>query len=134
MLSQYTHTHLSLSLSLSLSFSLSLSLACSLRLLLSFCSVHGREEQRFNSVKHRCYVACFSNFTCKYSHNHSTAIVIILCVFDCIRRRLDYKDFCADLHLGSESWLCNLVLIGSCFNHFFIFIPLSDNRNSQIYQ
>ncbi len=27
-----------------------------------------------------------------------------------------------------------LRLNGSCFSHYFIFIPLSDNRNSQIYQ
>ncbi len=25
-------------------------------------------------------------------------------------------------------------LNGSCFSHYFIFIPLSDNRNSKIYQ
>ncbi len=36
-------------------------------------------------LQHRYYVACFSNFTCKYSQNHSTAIVIILCVFYLIR-------------------------------------------------
>ncbi len=41
-------------------------------------------------------LCCFSNFTCKYSQNQSTAIVFILCVFDFIRRRLDYQDFCAD--------------------------------------
>ncbi len=31
---------------------------------------------------------------------------------------------------GRESWLC---LNGSRFIHYFIFIPLSDNRNSKIY-
>ncbi len=60
-----TRTHLSLSLSLcvcSVSLparahtSLSLSLFLSLHLL-SFCTARGREEQRFNSVKHRYYVA-----------------------------------------------------------------------------
>ncbi len=81
------------------------------------------------SVKHR--YCRFSNFTCKYSRNHSTDVVIILCVFDFIRRRLDYQDFCADKHLGRESWLCNLN--GSRFSHYFICIPLSDNRNSKIY-
>ncbi len=50
-----------------------------------------------------------SNLTCKYSRNHSTAIVFILCVFDFIRRRCDYHDFCADYHLGRESWLCRLM-------------------------
>ncbi len=85
LLSKRKHTHLSLSLSLWI------------------CSVSvqhaaaGREEQRFNSVKHRYDFACFSNCTwCKHSRNHSTAIVIILCVFDFIKRRLDYQDFCAD--------------------------------------
>ncbi len=105
-----THTHLSISLHL-----------------LSFCSACGREEQRFNSVKHRYYVACFFNFTCKYSGNHSTAIVFMLCVFDFIRRWLNYQDFCV-------SWKRELIsdpsLNGSCFSHYFIFIPLSDNRNS----
>ncbi len=58
------HTPLSLSLSASAQFlfsartplSLSLSLSLSLRLL-SFSSAIGKEEQRFNSVKHRYYVA-----------------------------------------------------------------------------
>ncbi len=52
-------------------------------------------EKRFAmtdlQVKHK--LCCFSNFTCKYSRNHSTAIVFILCVFDFMRRRLDYHDF-----------------------------------------
>ncbi len=77
-----THTHLSLSLSLSASAQI-------------LFSVRQRRAE-LNSVKHRYYVACFSNFTCKYSQNHSTAIVIILWVFYLIKQRLDYKDFCAD--------------------------------------
>ncbi len=56
-----TLTHLSISLSLSLhllSFSPSARTHLSLSLrLLSFCTARGREEQRFNSVKHRYYVA-----------------------------------------------------------------------------
>ncbi len=48
------HAHLSLSLRLLCSARAHLSL--SLRLL-SFCSARGREEQCFNSVKHRYYVA-----------------------------------------------------------------------------
>ncbi len=76
------HTHTSLSLFLSLH-------------LLSFCSARGREEQHFHSGKHRYYVAC-SNLTCKHSQNHSIAIVIILCVFNFIKRQLGYQDFCAD--------------------------------------
>ncbi len=47
-----------------------------LSLSLSLCSASGWVELRFQ-LKHRC---CFSNFTCKYSRNHSTAIVFILCV------------------------------------------------------
>ncbi len=61
---QRAHTHLSLSLSLSASAQI-------------LFSVRQRRAE-LNSVKHRYYVACFSNFTCKYSQNHSTAIVIIL--------------------------------------------------------
>ncbi len=56
------HTSLSLSLSLSLCVCL-VSLparahtSLSLCIWLSFCTARGREEQRFNSVKHRYYVA-----------------------------------------------------------------------------
>ncbi len=63
--------------------------------LLSFCSARQRRAE-LNSVKHGYHVDCFSNFTCKYNQNHSTAIVIILWVFYLFRQRLDYKDFCAD--------------------------------------
>ncbi len=31
-----------------------------------------------------------------------------------------------------ESWLC--IIKGLCFSHYFIFIPLTDKRNSQIYK
>ncbi len=96
--------HISLSLSLSLSLSASaqflfsvrkhISLSLSLHLL-SFCSPRGRKEQSLIQLN-TDIVACFSNFTCKYSQNHSTVIVIILWVFYLIRQRLDYKDFCAD--------------------------------------
>ncbi len=71
-----THTPPSLSLSLSLCVS----------------SVQrAAAEMQFNKIL--CY---FSNFICKYSRNHSADIVFILCVFDFIRQRLDYQDFCAD--------------------------------------
>ncbi len=114
------------------------SLSLSLSLSLCVCSVSiqraaaGREEQCFNSAKHRYYFACFSNFTwCKYSRNHSTAIVIILCVFDFIKRGLYHQDFCEDYILeGRAGYLVN----GSRFNHYFILIPSSDNRNSKIYK
>ncbi len=69
----------------------------------------------------------FSNFTCKYSRNHSTAIVFIFRVAYLISPddgSIINQDLCADQCLGSESWLCSLN--GSCFSHYFIFIPLSD--------
>ncbi len=50
---QHAHTHLSLSLSASAQF---------------LFSVRQRRAE-LNSVKHRYYVACFSNCTCKYSQN-----------------------------------------------------------------
>ncbi len=69
MLSQHAHTPLSLSPCL-LSFCsarahTSLSLSASAQFLFS---VRQRRAE-LNSVKHRYYVACFSNFTCKYSQN-----------------------------------------------------------------
>ncbi len=74
----------------------------SLALSLCICSVSVQHAAEMSSALIQLntdinnYVACFSNFTCKYSQNHSTAIVFILCAFDFIRRRLDYQDFCAD--------------------------------------
>ncbi len=91
-----TSTHISLSLSASAQFlfstrtHISLSLSASAQFLFS---VRQRRAE-LNSVRHRYYVACFSNFICKYRQNHSTAIVIILCVLYLIRQRLDYKDLC----------------------------------------
>ncbi len=44
-------------------------------------------------------ICCFSNFTCKYSRNHSTAIVFILCVAYLILSddgTIINQDFCAD--------------------------------------
>ncbi len=87
-----TCTHLSLSLRLSAQFlfsrrthiSLSLTLSASAQFLFSA----RQRREKLNSVKHRYYVICCSNFTCKYSQNHSTAIVIILWVFYLIRHRL----------------------------------------------
>ncbi len=110
-----THTHISLSLFLHL---------------LSFCSARVGEEQSLIQLNRYCCLLLY--FTCKYSQNHSSAIVIILWVFYLIRQQLDYKDFCADEHIVKKSYLCSLN--GSRFNHFFIFIPLSDNRNSKIYK
>ncbi len=46
-----------------ISLSLSLSLSPSVCLVSVQCAAAGREEQRFNSVKHINYFACFSNFT-----------------------------------------------------------------------
>ncbi len=39
--------------------------------------------------------------------------------------------FFVQINILEGSWLC---LNGSRFSHYFIFIPLSDNRNSKIYQ
>ncbi len=128
-------THLSLSLSLCVCSvqrahtSLSLSLSLALRLL----SARQREEQRFNSVKHRYYVASLIlhasiaeitaqllslSYVYLISSDDGAIIMIFLC-------RL-------------TSWKGELVMYsslnGSCFSHYFIFIPLSDNRNSKIYQ
>ncbi len=77
---QHAHTHLSLSASAQFLFSTRTHTSLSLHLL-SFCSVRGREEQSLIQLNRYYVVACFSNFTCKYSQNHSTAIVIILWVF-----------------------------------------------------
>ncbi len=83
----------------------------------------------------RASCVSFSNFTCKYSRNHSTAIAFIFRVAYLISSddgSIINQDLCADQCLGSESWLCSLY--GSSFSHYFIFIPLSDNTNRKIYQ
>ncbi len=86
-------THLSLSLSLCLSVqrahSLSLSAVCSARSLSRLLS----RERSSALIQLNTDIMLLSNFTCKYSRNHSTAIVFILCAFDFIRRWCDYHDF-----------------------------------------
>ncbi len=66
--------------------SLSLSLSLSARLL-------WRRRGAALSVKHRYYVA---SLILHASIAEITALLLLLCVFDLIRRRLDYQDFCAD--------------------------------------
>ncbi len=44
-------------------------------------------------IRVKTQICCFSNFTCKYSRNHSTAIVFILCV--------------AYLTLSDDGWIIN---------------------------
>ncbi len=79
--------------------------------LLSFCSARGREEQRFNSVKQQYYVASL------------------------ILHDASIDEITAKLLSLSYVYLSLLrSLNGSRFSHNFIFIPLSDNRNSKIYQ
>ncbi len=132
------HTPLSL-----LSLSLSLHLLCSARahlslslflsLALRLLSARQREEQRFNAVKHRYYVASLilhasiaeitaQLLSLSYVHLISSDDGAIIMIFLC---RL-------------TSWKGELVMYsslnGSRFSHYFIFIPLSDNRNSKIYQ
>ncbi len=87
----------------------------------------------FNSVKHRYYVASLIlhasiaeitaqllslSYVYLISSDDGAIIMIFLC-------RL-------------TSWKGELVMYSSLnelrFSHYFIFIPLSDNRNSQIYQ
>ncbi len=120
------------------SLSLSLRLLCSARAHLSLvlslsASAQRREEQRFNSVKHRYDVASLIlhasiaeitaqllslSYVYLISSDDGAIIMIFLC-------RL-------------TSWKGELVMYsslnGSHFSHYFIFIPLSDNRNSKIYQ
>ncbi len=147
LLSQRARAHLSLSLSLSLSpLSLSLSslslcvcsvqrahtsLSLSLSLSASAQRTAGREEQRFNSVKHRYYVA---SLILHASIAEITAqllslsyVYLILSVDGAIIRIF----FVQINILEGRAGLC---LNGSRFSHYFIFIPLSDNRNSKIYQ
>ncbi len=127
LLSQRAHTPLSLSASALFSARThrSLSLSLSLRLL----SARQRDEQRFNSVRHRYYVASLIlhasiaeitaqllslSYVYLISSDDGAIIMIFLC-------RL-------------TSWNGELVVYGSRFSHYVIFIPLSDNRNSKIYQ
>ncbi len=89
---------------------------------LSLCaSASGREEQRYQ-LKHIC---CFSNFTCKYSRNRSTAIVFILCVAYSIfiRRRHDYKSGFF-FRLTSWKWVV--------FQTLFHIHPVVWHRNREI--
>ncbi len=78
------HTHLSLSL-IVCSFSVQ---RAHTHLSLCIYSVSVQRRAELNSTQilsliqlNTDIVACFSNFSCKYSQNHSTAIVIILWVF-----------------------------------------------------
>ncbi len=126
---------LSLSLSASALFSTRtpLSLSLSLSLVLRLLSVRQREEQRFNSVKHRYYVASLilhasiAEITAQLS---SLSYVYLISSDDGGIIRI----FLCRL----TSWKGELVMYsslnGSRFSHYFIFIPLSDNRNSKIYQ
>ncbi len=92
-------------------------LSLSLRLL----SARQREEQRFNSVKHRYYVASLI-LHASISRNHSTANCLYLCVFDFIRRRCDYHDFFVQINILEGRWLCTLVLMVTFQSLFHIHI------------
>ncbi len=111
-------------LSLSLSFSLSLS-----RSLSALSSARGREEQRFNSVKHRYYVASLilhasiaeitaQLLSLSYVYLISSdngEIIMIFVQINILEGRAGYS------------------INGSHFSHYFIFIPLSDHRKRKIY-
>ncbi len=113
----------------SLSFSLSLSLSLSLRLL----STRQREGQRFNSVKHRYYVA---SLILHASIAEITAQLLSLSYVYLISS--DDGAIIRTFLCRLTSWKGELVMYSSLnrsrFSHYFIFIPLSDNRNSKIYQ
>ncbi len=100
-LSQRAHTSLSLCVCsvqrAHTPLSLSVRLLCSARAHTSLSLALSASAQFLFSD--RQILCCFSNFTCKYSRNHSTAIVIILCVFDFIRRRCDYQDFFVQMNI-----------------------------------
>ncbi len=107
------HTSLSLSVQRAhTSLSLSLSVQRAHTLSLCVCSARVRERSNALIQLKTQILCCFSNFTCKYSRNHSTAIVFILCVFDFIRRRCDYHVFFVQINILEGSWLCSLVLMG----------------------
>ncbi len=144
------HTHLSLSLSLSLrllrsarahlSLSLSLSLcvcsvqrahtSLSLSLSLCVCSACGRERSSALIQLNRYYVASLilhasiaeitaQLLSLSYVYLISSDDGAIIMIF-------------VQMNILEGSWLCSLN--GSRFSHYFIFIPVSDNRNSKIYQ
>ncbi len=131
LLSQRARTHLSLSVSLSASALFSASTPLSLSLSLCGCSTIGREEQRFNSVKHRYYVASLilhASIAEITAQLLSLSYVYLISSDDGAIIRI----FFVQINILEGSWLCSLN--GSRFSHYFIFIPLSDNRNSKIYQ
>ncbi len=76
-----------------------------------------REWLKQAALSVKTQICCFSNFTCKYSRNHSTFAFIL---FDFIRRRHDYKSgFLCRL----TSWKGELfVLMGSHFSHYTVFM------------
>ncbi len=118
-LSFSARTHLILYLH---SLSLSISLSLSLRLL---CSVPDWNKEQCFQLKH-IYAAS--------SRNHSSAIVFILCVAYLILSD-DGTIINRDLFCRLTSWKGELFSLNiSRFNHYFIFIPLSDNKNNKIYK
>ncbi len=79
------------------------------------------------SAKHRYYVTCLSNLTKKSQHSYC---LYLMCIwFHQTTARL--SGFVCRL----TSWNRELVMSQWVrFSLYFIFIPLSDNRNSKIYQ
>ncbi len=72
-------------------------------------------------------VARFSDF----SDPHSDFFLYFMCIWFHQTTAIIKSRFL--LRLTSwESWIC--ILNVSCFSHYFIFIPLSGNRNSKIYK
>ncbi len=102
---------------------LSLSLSLSLSALFS-------ERLKGAALSVKTQICCFSNFTCKYSRNHSTAMVFILCVA--------YLTISDDGTIINHDFLCRLtswkvragyvVLMGHISVTISYLIPLSDNN------
>ncbi len=104
-------THLSLSLSLSASALFSARTPLSLSLSLRLLSARQREEQRFNSVKHRYYVASLilhASIAEITAQLLSLSYVYLISSDDGAIIRI----FFVQINILEGSWLCTLVLMG----------------------
>ncbi len=120
------HLSLSLSVSLSLSLSLSVSSAQSVRRPLYICD--------WKELKHRYIASLILHAIIAEIIAQLLSLSYVLPIwFYRTMARLGYKSgFLCRLTFRKEELKCSLN--GSRFSHYFIFIPLSDNRNNKIYQ
>ncbi len=79
---QHVHTHLSASAQFLFSTRAHTHISLSLSASAQFLFSARQRRAELNSVKHRYYVACFSNFTCKYSQKHSYCHYLMCIVFN----------------------------------------------------